>query len=175
MYTFEFQLDEKDYVEFNRTFQISELKRVIKPWHMILFTAVALTSLFLGITGSGSIPIILVILACLMAALLLIIVFWKYTIIWYIKFNIKHMKKRGKLPFGKNVRTEFDEESFMEISELAESKVAYDNVERILEDSNAIYIFISSIQAFILPHRIFESEQQKADFLAFINGKVPAK
>ena len=91
-----------------------------------------------------------------------------------IKSNIKAMKKSGKLPFGKNTEIQFGEDDIHDISELSESKIKYSVIEKIAMGKNAIYIYFSSIQAFIIPFSVFENEEQKADFLAFINQKFAA-
>lgn len=93
------------------------------------------------------------------------------------KKQIKGMKKDGKLPYGKNVSMVFDEEGILSASELNETKVGYEAIERICEaeGDDAIYIFISSLQGFIIPHRIFESEAQRAEFMTFIQGKAQNK
>jgi hypothetical protein len=90
---------------------------------------------------------------------------------WMIKLTIKAFKKEGKLPFGGKVILQFDDEGIFEKNELAESKVKYGGIERIVETSDMIYIYIGAAQAFILPSHVFESETQKLGFLKFIADK----
>ena len=85
------------------------------------------------------------------------------------------MKKKGRLPFGQNVRIQFDSESFHESTEVGETIVKYSFLEKITEGSHGIYVYFSAMQAVIIPHRAFETEQQKSEFLTFINGKVQSK
>ncbi|EMY69113.1 YcxB family protein [Leptospira vanthielii] len=58
-----------------------------------------------------------------------------------------------------------------------ESKIPYENLERLSIGTEAIYIYISNIQALILPNRIFSSPiESKAivDFLMEKNEKIKA-
>ena len=89
-----------------------------------------------------------------------------------LKSSVKSMKKDGKAPYGEEIQVEFGENDAHRVSKIGEVRVKYDGLERICEHDGAVYIYIDAIQAFVIPHRVFESEQQKTEFLAFINRKV---
>jgi len=140
-------------------------------------TILGLISLGVSVIMLLAIEGIFALWACAFFLLLGIILIFgkKFIIADSMKTQLKRIKKEGKLPFGKIVKVHFDEKNLHETSEVAETKVNYHNVEKIAEGSHAIYIYISAMQAFILPHRTFESEQQKTEFLFFIKGKVSIK
>lgn len=66
----------------------------------------------------------------------------------------------------------FDEEFIRDINPLAEIKTPYSGVEKIGVTEKAIYIYYSSIQAFIVPTACFENETEKQEFLTFLSSKV---
>ena len=86
----------------------------------------------------------------------------------HFKHIMEEMKKNGKLPYDKNVQMCFDEDSFINISEMGEMKVAYTGIEKVYEGTKHIYIYVNVSQAHIIPLHVFESEAQKDEFLAFI-------
>jgi hypothetical protein len=90
----------------------------------------------------------------------------------FLKLNIWIMKKSGKLPFSKNVSLSFYDGHFDQVTETAETKTKYSAIERVSEGKAAVYIYIGAIQAFIIPLAAFESESQKAEFMAFLRGKM---
>jgi hypothetical protein len=77
-----------------------------------------------------------------------------------LKRNIKSFKKSAKLPYGQNVTIHFDEDSFTETTVETETKVKYSSVEKIAFSNIALYIYVSSVQAFIIPYCVFENEGQ---------------
>jgi len=48
-------------------------------------------------------------------------------------------------------------------------RIAYDNIEKIMIGNDTVYIFINSIQAAIVPFTVFKTEQEKNEFIHFIN------
>jgi len=177
MYTFEYTLDEADYLEFNKFLYIesretAQMKKIRKPVYFAIYFSFVAVLILSGITYEGLISVIMIALACVVATLMLFIIFWKRIALFFIMLSINYVKKDGKSLFGKENKIHFDEISIHEVTELAEIKVTYENVERIMEGRHAIYIFLNAIQAFIIPYRTFESKQQKTDFLFFIKEKV---
>lgn len=68
-----------------------------------------------------------------------------------MKKGLKKMKKEGRLPYSNEAIVKFDDESIHEISLNTESKTKYSLVEKIAVTEKAIYIYFSSVQAYILP------------------------
>ena len=89
-----------------------------------------------------------------------------------MKKYIELMKKDGKLPYGKETLIRFEEDFFIDTDEINEVKIKYSSIEKIAICAQAIYIYISVQQASIIPLSVFETEEQKAAFLAFIHNKA---
>ena len=81
------------------------------------------------------------------------------------------MKKYGKLPYGKDVTISFGEDSLIEITPETETKVKYTRIENIVGGTFAIYIYISAVQAFVVPVSVFPSIQEQDEFWNFIHDK----
>jgi hypothetical protein len=86
--------------------------------------------------------------------------------------RIKKMKKDGRLPYSNEAILKFDNESIHEITPNSECKTKYSLIEKIAVTEKAIYIYFSSVQAYILPVSAFTEEEGESEFLAFINSKV---
>jgi len=181
MYTFEYTLDEKDYLEFNKFHHMNsaETKKITKPtnllfaaigfvgWILLMFFEIPETLAFLGI--------LLGFLTAFCVVVFSLILLWKPLIMLLVRISIKSMKKQGKLPFGKVNIIHFSEEDIHQIAEISETKVKYDIIEKIDVGDKAIYIYFTAAQAFLVPYSAFENEQQTIDFLSFIKEKVPGK
>lgn len=173
MYQFKFTLSENDYLEFNKHHLLNApaskkmllISRLIVP---ILFALLALLSL---LSNDDSIVVIVKLIIYTLASIV-----WFFNIkhinMRLLKFNMKLLKKDGKLYYGKDVLFQFNEDFFIETSTDAETKLKYTSIERIEEGKNALYIYIGAIQAYMIPFSVFETTEQKNEFLDFINNKV---
>lgn len=85
--------------------------------------------------------------------------------------RILKMKREGRLPYSNQAIFKFDNEKIQEITPDSESVIKYSLVEKIAVTENAIYIYISSVQAYILPVTVFTDEMEKVKFLEFIKMK----
>jgi hypothetical protein len=103
-------------------------------------------------------------------------IFWvgysKKMILKSMKKRIEKMKKEGRLPYSNEAILKFDDEGIYEITPDTENKTKYSLVEKIAETEKAIYIYVSSLQAYILPLTAFSEETEKLRFLEFINLKA---
>ncbi len=88
------------------------------------------------------------------------------------KKAVKNVKKIGKLPYTSDSVLIFNEKAITEISEYETSEKRYMAIERInLVDNRMIYIYTSSVAAYLLPMAAFESQQQYQAFVAFLETK----
>ena len=142
MFTFNYTLNDEDYLEFNK-FYYQEYNRTAKATPRMMFLCILVgVSVFLIMIGLQEHPLYSA--AFRYSFFFCAAVFFILLILWNrigVKFIIGIMKKQGKLPFGKEIRIHFDENSIHEISELMETKVNYVNIERIMESKCAIYFF----------------------------------
>ncbi len=96
----------------------------------------------------------------------------KKMILKSMKNRMIQLKKEGRLPYSNEAILKFDDEKIHEITPNTENVTKYSLVEKIVVTDNAIYIYFSSIQAYILPVTAFSEEMEKLKFLEFINMKV---
>ena len=64
------------------------------------------------------------------------------------------------------------ENEIVDNSEHSEAKTQFNAVENIVEDKEHIFIYVNADSAHIIPTRIFENNDKKKEFLAFLNQKV---
>ncbi|MBU1142561.1 MAG: YcxB family protein [Firmicutes bacterium] len=88
-----------------------------------------------------------------------------------IKKNIRKLEKDGKLPFNKETTITFNDDSLHEKTIHTETSIQYAAIEKIIQGDQAIYVYFSALQAFIFPYRSFESDEQKNEFITFLNAK----
>lgn len=172
-YQFKYQLNDKDYLSFNKyhVYHSRSNKKVILALRLII-PLIFVTELLLfhkSYQENGTLVITSVIFSIL-------------SVIWFLsarsflmlimKINITMIKKDGRLPYSKDVQIELEETSFTEITKEAETKVPYTSIEKVGIDNRAIYIYISAIQAFIIPFSIFKDEEQRKGFLTFLKDKI---
>jgi len=89
-----------------------------------------------------------------------------------VKFQLKSLKKAGKMGYTPLAEMEFYENEFIEISPESKSEVKYSFIERVsIVENLAIYLHINNLAAAILPFSCFDSKEQYESFLAFIKTK----
>ena len=86
--------------------------------------------------------------------------------------GINKMKKEGRLPYDKESILKFDDENYYDITPNTENKTNYSMIEKIAVTEKAIYIYVSSMQASIIPVATFSDEIEKQKFLEFISLKA---
>lgn len=81
------------------------------------------------------------------------------------------VKKEGRLPYSNEAILKLDYEKIHEITPNTENVIKYSLIEKIAITEKAIYIYFSSVQAYILPVTAFSEEMEKQKFLEFIKEK----
>ena len=90
-----------------------------------------------------------------------------------LKWQIKGMKKSGKMPYTPTSVIEFYDERWGETSEDTKTELSYSGIERIsVVFEDAIYIQINNLMGYILPFASFETKEQYENFMDFIKSKV---
>ena len=74
-----------------------------------------------------------------------------------IRKTILKMKEKEGLPFAEETTLNFTEE----ITKGQEVKVDYKKVEDVCETEKAFYIYMSSVQAIIIPKRVLDQDKEK--------------
>lgn len=87
----------------------------------------------------------------------------------YSKKRIQKMMEEGKSEKLLGLHSmELTEEGITETTSYGVSKISWTMMERIDETDLYIYIFFNAFTAFVVPLRIFKSEDEKNEFLAII-------
>jgi hypothetical protein len=128
-------------------------------------------------------PLIFVVFPFILSMISSKIPFWYWmtvfsaTAIWWIVFYPRRLKNRVEkrisklVDEGKNVgflgnsKLTLTEEGITLINEAKELKTSWKAVESICETEKHIFIFISAVEAYIVPNRIFQDENMKKEFL----------
>ncbi len=176
-FQFNVNLTENDYLEFNKFHAIRSpyAQKIIKSSKlgnilMLLCAAVAFVSDIMDAEAKYSYFVLPLVVLYFALQLL-----QPRILNWSVKFTVKNLKKKGKLPFTSSAVLEFYDEYFTETTESTKTEQKYSCVERVcIVDNKVIYIFISSVQACILPISVFQSAEEYTEFLSFIKTKCSA-
>ena len=176
MYNFSYTLEDADYLEFNIFhFSAAPSHKRFERWLVTFVTCAIAVMTIARIARDEALHVVTAIISGLIGVLLF------YTLLrltikpvtgLIVRMQISLLKKDGKLPFGKNVQLVFSEDSFAETTEIAETKQKYAVVEKVMEGQRAVYVYTGAMQALIIPLTAFESDEQKREFLSFINSKI---
>lgn len=176
MFQFHYMVSEDDYIELNQYHAFNSpankkymlISRFVFP---IIFVVIGLIA---GRKANELYNTYLFYAAFGIAAILWLI-FYKQIMAELVKAGVKRTKKSGKLPYHSDVTIYFDNDFFVEASENGEARVNYSVIERIIIAKKAIYIYTGAVQAILMPLTVFSNEQNRDDFIAFIEKKCAAK
>lgn len=173
MFEFKITLDDNDYLLFNQYFLLNSKigKKTLMYYRLCVPFLSFIFIVLLYIVGTDS-KLILTETIVLTILSIFMISYSKKIILRSVKNRMKNMKKEGRLPYGYEATIKFDDENIYEITPNTESKTKYSFVEKVAVTEKAIYIYINSIQAYILPVNVFTDEMEKSKFLEFINLKI---
>lgn len=173
MFEFKFTLGDEDYVLFNQYHLLnSPLGKKSLMNCRLSFPAVALALILIfWIVGLDS-SLILTEAIVMIISSILWVVFSKKILLKTMSRKIVKMKKGSRLPYSSEGTLTFDGESIHEVTLNTDNRTNYRLIEKIAVTEKAIYIYFSSVQAYILPLTAFSSDLEKQQFLEFITSKV---
>lgn len=176
MYTLQYELTDEDYLKFNITHRFStpalrQRTQIYRFGFAAMYAALAVIWLFFfpsrtlnvifGIAFAG--------IAC----------FYLFGMTWRIKRSMRRsmdrLKSMGKLPYDTTITITFDEDGIHSVSENKEETTKYSAIERILLGEDAMYIYDSAATANLVPYRAFQTEQERQEFLDFLEAKTNVK
>jgi hypothetical protein len=84
---------------------------------------------------------------------------------WSINAFGKRMKKEGenKALWGKR-RLTIDAQGLFEKSEVGETRLRWDGVERVVETADYIFIYVTTVSAHVIPKKSFQDKEQALEF-----------
>jgi len=86
--------------------------------------------------------------------------------------DINRLKRRGRLVPLQNVSLDFQYNSFTETASENSTDYLYSEFDHVGVGRTAIYLYKTRNAAVMVPNRVFGSEEERADFLAFIKSKT---
>ncbi len=175
MFEFKVDLTPEEYLQFNLYHaKYSKAGRPVYNLMKFLFPLVLIVAL--AIFSVSDFNLISAIIEIVLGAIICTAWFLLYDkfITFNVKNSVKAMQKTGKLPYSESSMLTFDQTSITDVSKDTSMKVAYSAIEQVCADEAAYYFYMNSVQAFILPFRVFENLEQKLEFENFIKEKLPA-
>lgn len=173
-FKFNVNITQEDYIEFNKLVMTKTPagKKSSKISNLIFIAVCAIFVLFTLITSRFSTESFIVV-TCLIIAFLLVYLTLNKTINnLAIKATVKSLTKvKGKLPYSENAVFEFYDDVFVEITDDNKSEIKYSAIENVFVNEKMVILFINSMQAYIVPTRSFESNEQKNSLIEFLNNK----
>lgn len=168
----DYQLTKQDYIDFNMNYMSNSksvkrlfiAQRYILPIIFLLmpFMLIRVTSIPLGYWFKGF----------LVCSVLWVIFYPKY-FKWSVSKRIIKMLDDGdnKDMLGKRSLS-LTEKGIIDCSTLSESKTDWSAIEKVTQTQKHIFIFISSVAAYILPVHVFKNEIEKKRFIDKLNYMV---
>ena len=172
MFQIKNSITKDDYLSFNQYHLLhsEQGKRAINMYRIVTPVLSLLAIVIFWIAEVSQMLLITEIIALSIVSIVMAF-YSKKLLLKSIKKNIRKLEKDGKLPFNKESTITFNDDSFQEKTIQTETSIQYTAIEKIVQGDQAIYVYISSLQAFIFPYRLFESDEQKSEFITFLNAK----
>lgn len=173
LFNFKINLVEDDYLSFNLFHSLESShgrKAAMKGRVIYVSVLLALAVLVLVVLGFTLFSVIYD--AILLIMILRYLVFYKKIIGKSFKRHIKRLKKMGKLPFDAESTFEFYEDKVVESTQTKRIEFSYDDIERVCLVSNRyVFLYNSSISAYMIPISQIKEQISFTDFVAFISKK----
>ena len=175
MFKFEVKLTEEDFLEFNKIHlfyseqtgkQVKNLRSIFTVLPVVLWPVTTVLADFslreLIARGLVYLPL---------AAL-----FWfgvKPSMWLFTKQTLKKTLKKGDRLFSPAATLEFNDDVMVETTDINRSESKYSLIQSVyLVNGKIFYLYINSMQAFLLPVSAFASAEQYNNFLDFIQSKT---
>lgn len=166
-------LTEADYLAFNNFHALESTpgKKQIRKTRIFFITFIAILMAFvvlvLGLTAFSAVYVVILGLFTVLYMLL-----FKNILKQNIKAQIKRLKKTGKLPFDSVSKLEFYDNMLVESTANKRIEQSYDVLERIcVVGDQFIYLYNSSVNAYILPIAQLRAQLNQEDFLNYLSQK----
>ena len=174
LYKFECRITDRDYYEFNKyhTTDSPDAKKsglIGKLYVPVIFFIMFIYYIIRG-DDWYTLSFVLILFA-------IVSIIWIFSLkplsLFFLKLNIKFMKKNGKLPYSDYAALEFFDDYFIETTENTKTEVKYDAVFKIrVNEPTAIYIYQNAVLAYIVPFDVFDSITERDEFIEFIKLKT---
>ena len=172
MYTFHYQVTEDDHFEYRlcHNYTAPAYRKKIMMNKYLSPALFMVWAIILGFIFGHSLSVY--IFSC--AISIVWIVSFRKRVERNIRKSLKLASESGKSPFIADVKMSFDDEKFAMTSKDVEASINYSAIEKIVTGPNALYLYVSASTGYLLPYRMFASEEEKVAFLQFIKQKTNA-
>jgi len=165
----EYEITKQDYIDFN----IYHMNHSIAMKHSLFIQRFLIPIMFL-ILPMFLVKVTDIPLSYWFGVFIISSILW---IIYYPKFfekcierNISKMLDEGKTTGVVGNHTfSYTEEGVVDKTEFSETR--YNLIEKVVESKEHIFIYVSAVMAYIIPIRIFDSVDEKVNFLSILNKR----
>ena len=172
-FSFEINLSDSDYFDFNKFIIYHKRKQLINLSRLIVAIMYFVFALFFALWLKDGPILILAEVIWLLAAVLLF-VFTKQHHLLSVKKQIKSFKKKGKQLYSPVSYMEFYDDFFCETTENEKNELKYEAIESVsIIKGKIIYLHKNDAINFLIPVICFETNEQYAAFISFIKTKCP--
>ena len=158
-----YKLTDEDYIEFNEFHQLihSEIGKRNLFLLKLIGPMISILAIVIFILARAEIMLIVIEVIALCIFSIVCVAQDKKIMKRGIRRTILKMKETEGLPFAEETTLYFTEDQIIEITKGQEVKVDYQKVEDVCETETAFYIYISSIEALIIPKRVLDQDMEK--------------
>ena len=158
-----YKLTDEDYIEFNEFHQLihSEIGKRNLFFLRLIGPMISILVMIIFILARAEVMLIIGEAIVLFIFSVVDILLAKKIMKRGIRKTILKMKEKEGLPFAEETTLNFTEDQIIEITKGQEVKVDYKKVEDVCETEKAFYIYMSSVQAIIIPKRVLDQDKEK--------------
>ena len=158
-----YKLTDEDYIEFNEFHQLihSEIGKRNLFFLRLIGPMISILAMIIFILARAEVMLIIGEAIVLFIFSVVDILLAKKIMKRGIRKTILKMIETEGLPFAEEITLTFTEDQIIEITKGQEVKVDYQKVENVCETETAFYIYISSIEALIIPKRVLNQDMEK--------------
>lgn len=173
MFKIDYNINEDDYLNFNEFHALnSAVGKNALNFYKMIFPVISALAVLIFIIAKAK-PLLITIEVLFLGAVSIVwVMFSKKGFLRTLRKGIERSKIDGKLPFSESGTLVFDDEYITDTNSQGENKVRYEGVEKVFVADTAIYICYSAAEAFIVPFKAFESEDEREALIAFLNDKT---
>lgn len=177
MFTFNFNLSEKDFINFNeyvfyndksfkKNYYTFKFKLPIMIWLICIFKFILDCNLKAIIFSTILYFLLWIIFMCFFGFT------FKNHIKKIVKMTVINTKKNGTLPYDTINTINFNSDEIIEENPNKKNIFKYKAIEKIDINDNYYYIFLNSIGAIIIPKKVIKTKKEKEEFYNFLCKKV---
>ena len=157
-----YKLTDEDYIEFNEFHQLihSEVGKRNLFFLKLIGPMISILAIVIFILARAEVMLIVIEVIALCIFSIVWIAFTKKIMKRGIRKTILKMKETDGLPFAEETTLNFTEDQIIEITKGQEVKVDYKKVDDVCETEEAFYVYISSMEALIIPKRVLNQEME---------------